>query len=119
MSAGDVKLRGRVYRLPQGHQRQKLARNPLRVLLMPLNHHRKKMRVSSCAIKMGTEPRKLINGFGQACKVVAISSGVLIFLGCALATSILDFAVVKGLVFGSIVGFVGWVVGVFRLKARS
>ena len=55
---------------------------------------------------------KLINGFGQACKVVGISLGGLIFLACASATSISNFAVVIGLVFGSIVGFVGWAIGV-------
>ena len=66
----------------------------------------------------GYRVAKLINGFGQTCKVVGISLGGLILLGCcAMATSISNsalsnFAVVIGLVVGPVVGFVGWAIGV-------
>jgi len=55
---------------------------------------------------------KLTNGFGQTCKFVGIGSGGLILLGCANTPSISSFAIVIGLVVGSIVGFVGWAIGV-------
>ncbi len=60
----------------------------------------------------GYRAAKLINGFGQACKVVGLSLGGLIFLACASASSISNIAVVMGLVLGSIVGFAGWAIGV-------
>ena len=81
---------------------------------MLLNCRHKEMRIYSCVIEMATGYRveKLINGFGQTCKVVGISLGGLILLGCAMAASISSFVVVIGLVVGSIVGFVGWAIGV-------
>jgi hypothetical protein len=60
----------------------------------------------------GYRVARVINGFGQTCKVVGISLGGLILLGCAMAESISGFVVVVGLVVGSIVGFVGWAIGV-------
>ena len=60
----------------------------------------------------GYRVANLINGFGQTCKVVGVCFGGLIFLGSAMAESISSFAIVIGLVVGSIVGFVGWANGV-------
>src|SRR5260370_30990662 len=61
----------------------------------------------------GYRVAKLINGFGQACKVVSIGLGGLIALVC-IGSRILpeNYAIVIGLVFGIIVGFVGWAIGV-------
>ena len=60
----------------------------------------------------GYRVAKLINGFGQTCKVAGIGLGGLILLGCAMAPSGSSFLVVIGLVVGSIVGFAGWAIGV-------
>jgi hypothetical protein len=63
----------------------------------------------------GYRVAKLINGFGHTCKVVGIILGGLIVLGCAMAASESSFAAVTvpiGLVVGSILGFIGWAVGV-------
>jgi hypothetical protein len=60
----------------------------------------------------GYRVAKVINGFGETCKAVGMSLGGLIALGSIIAASGSSLVVVIGLVFGSIVGFVGWAIGV-------
>ena len=60
----------------------------------------------------GYRVAKVIQGFGEACKVLGIVIGVLVTIVGLIASSISGFVLVIGLVLGAIVGFVGWAIGV-------
>ena len=60
----------------------------------------------------GYRVAKVIQGFGEGCKVLGIVLGLLIAIAGGNASSISSFVLVIGLVVGAIVGFVGWAIGV-------